>query len=145
MHPLDEFAQNLTRRALLKGAGLGVGAMALASILQEETRAAPATVEDPLAPRRPHFAARAKHVIYLHMIGAPSQLDLFDHKPALLENDGKPCPEQLLHGKRFAFIGGEMTLAGSHYRFSQYGQNGQEISELLPNLAGIADDITILK
>jgi hypothetical protein len=84
-------------------------------------------------------------VIYLHMIGAPSQLDLFDNKPKLVERDGQTCPPDLLKGKRFAFIGGEMALSGSQYRFEKHGENGQEISELLPHLAAVANDITLLK
>jgi hypothetical protein len=79
------------------------------------------------------------------MIGAPSQLDLFDCKPKLNEFDGQACPPELVEGKRFAFIGDEMTLAGSQYKFKRHGASGQEISELLPHLATIADDIAILK
>ena len=79
------------------------------------------------------------------MIGAPSHLDLLDYKPALQKHDGQKCPEELLKGKRFAFIGGEMTLAGSAYQFARHGRSGAEISELLPNLATVADDICILK
>ena len=79
------------------------------------------------------------------MIGAPSQLDLFDPKPALNRFDGQPCPLELTRGKRFAFIGGDLTLAGSPFRFARHGQSGQEISELLPHLATVADDIAILR
>jgi hypothetical protein len=79
------------------------------------------------------------------MIGAPSQLDLFDNKPKLVEHDGEICPPELLKGKRFAFIGGAMKLAGSQYRFARHGESGQEMSQLLPQLATVADDITILK
>ncbi len=75
----------------------------------------------------------------------PSQLDLFDPKPKLIEHDGKVCPPELLKGKRFAFIGGQMTLAGSQFKFQQRGQSGQQISELLPHLATVADEITILR
>jgi hypothetical protein len=79
------------------------------------------------------------------MIGAPSQLDLFDHKPALVRHDGKTCPEELLRGRRFAFIGGRMTLAGSRFRFAKHGQSGQTISELLPHLGGVADDLAVVR
>jgi hypothetical protein len=79
------------------------------------------------------------------MIGAPSQLDLFDHKPKLLEHDGRPCPPQLLKGRRFAFLGDELTLAGSNFRFARHGESGQQMSELLPHLASVADDISIVK
>ncbi len=79
------------------------------------------------------------------MIGAPSQLDLFDPKPQLAKYDGKPCPKELLAGRRFAFIGGKMTLAGSRYKFTRHGQSGAEISELLPHLSTVADDIAIVR
>ena len=79
------------------------------------------------------------------MIGAPSQLDLFDPKPALNRFDGQPCPLELTRGKRFAFIGDDLTLAGSPFRFARHGQSGQEISELLPHLATVADEIAILR
>jgi hypothetical protein len=98
-----------------------------------------------LAPKPPHFPARAKHVIYLHMVGAPSQLDLFDDKPALVKHDGQPCPEELTRGKRFAFIGGPLTLAGSRFKFARHGQSGQTVSELLPNLAGVADELAVVR
>jgi hypothetical protein len=137
MHPLDELRQNLTRRALLKG----VGAIALGSLLNE-TRAAD---HNPLAARHPHHAPRARHVIYLHMIGAPSQLDLFDHKLALIKHDGQACPAEMTKGKRFAFLGNDLTLAGTRFRFDRHGQSGQHLSELLPNLAKRADDLAIVR
>jgi hypothetical protein len=140
----------ICRRAFLRSSGLGLGAAALATLLNRGRLAAagpdPATASAPAtASRRPHFPPRAKHVIYLHMIGAPSQLDLFDFKPALASHDGQPCPERLLEGKQFAFIGGEMTLAGSQFRFKRHGQSGHEISELLPHLAGVADEIAVVR
>src|SRR6185503_12914973 len=103
------------------------------------------TATNPLAARRSHFAPRAKSVIYLHMIGAPSQLDLFDYKPALVRHDGQVCPEEMLRGRRFAFIGGQMTLAGTRFRFQRHGQSGQAISELLPHLAGVADELAVIR
>lgn len=113
---------------------------ALGGLLSREMPAA----QDP-GLTRPHFAPRAKNVIYLHMIGAPSQLDLYDDKPVLRKHDGQKCPDELLKGKRFAFIGGEMTLAGSEYRFARHGQSGAVMSELLPNLATVADELCLLK
>jgi hypothetical protein len=147
MHPLEEQIVAQSRRQFLRGSGIGLGAFALSSLLADRSsaRQRPISASNPLAVRPPHFAPKAKHVIYLHMIGAPSQLDLFDRKPKLVEHDGQVCPPELLKGKRFAFIGGEMKLAGSRYRFDKHGQSGQEISELLPNLATVADDITLLK
>jgi hypothetical protein len=147
MDPLLQYVQSQSRREFLRSSGVGLGAIALGTLLEksiaaDEAGLAPA---DPLAPRLAHFAPRAKSVIYLHMIGAPSQLDLFDHKPKLAEFDGQPCPAELLKGKRFAFLGDDLTLAGSPYKFQRHGQSGQELSELLPHLASVSDDITILK
>ncbi len=133
-----------TRRQFLRRSGLGFGAAALAGLLAEDGFAAPAA-SDPLAPRKPHLAPKAKRVIYLHMIGAPSHLDLFDHKPELRKRDGQECAEDLLKGRRFAFIGGKMTLAGSPFKFAKHGKCGLELSELLPNLATVADDIAVVK
>jgi hypothetical protein len=129
------------RRHFFQRTGLGIGALALGSLLRDAT----AESVNPLAPKQPHFAPKAKRVIYLHMIGAPSQLDLFDQKPELLKRDGEKCPESLLAGKRFAFIGGEMKLAGSHFNFATHGQSGQTLSELLPNLSRVADDVTVIR
>jgi hypothetical protein len=130
------------RRQFFKRAGFSLGSMALASLLREQTFAAPA---NPVALKHPMFAPRAKRVIFLHMIGAPSQLDLFEHKPELNKLDGQDCPESLLKGRRFAFIGGKMQLAGSKFTFAKHGQSGQEMSNLLPHLAKVADDIAIVK
>jgi hypothetical protein len=147
MEPLQQYIQTQSRREFLRSSGVGLGAIALGTLLEKSISAGQAGLApaDPLAPRLAHFAPRAKSVIYLHMIGAPSQLDLFDHKPKLAEFDGQPCPAELLKGKRFAFLGDDLTLAGSPYRFQRHGQSGQELSELLPHLASVSDDITILK
>src|SRR5438477_4520456 len=131
----------LNRRAFFQNSGLGIGALALGSLLRDAS-SAPA---NPLSARLPHFAPKAKRVIYLHMIGAPSQLDLFDPKPELVKRDGEECPESLLKGKRFAFIGGEMRLAGSKFSFAQHGQSGQTMSELVPHLAGVADELAVIR
>jgi hypothetical protein len=135
------YSHLIHRRHFFQRAGLGIGALALGSLLRE----ASAESVNPLTPKQPHFAPKAKRVIYLHMIGAPSQLDLFDPKPELVKRDGEKCPESLLAGKRFAFIGGEMKLAGSHFHFGTHGQSGQTLSELLPNLSRMADDITVIR
>jgi len=132
----------ITRRQFFLRSGLTLGSLALSTLLRETFGAAPT---NPLAPKNPMFKVRAKRVIYLHMIGAPSQLDLFDHKPELAKRDGEECPESLLKGRRFAFIGGKMQLAGTKFKFSQHGRSGQEMSELLPHLAKVADDIAIVK
>ena len=147
MQLFTEHWQNATRRAFLRRSGLGLGAIALRSLLHRELTAAPSqnSIQNPLAPHPSHFPARAKRIIYLHMVGAPSQLDLFDHKPALQAYDGKPCPDAFIQGKRFAFLRGHPTLAASRFNFARHGRSGHEISELLPHLAKVADDITIVK
>src|SRR5215475_3339320 len=100
---------------------------------------------NPLAPKLPQFAGKARSVIYLHMAGAPSQLELFDYKPALMKLDGQDCPPSLLEGKRFAFIRGVPKMLGPQAAFKQHGQSGAWISEHLPHLATIADEISFLK
>ncbi len=138
-HPL------LARREFLKRSGLSLGAMSLASLLSESFTAKAGSLVDPLAAKHPHFTPRAKHVIYLHMVGAPSQLDLFENKPELTKHDGELCPEDFIKGKRFAFIRGHPKLLGTKFKFQQNGKSGAEISELLPHLKTIADDLTIVK
>jgi hypothetical protein len=130
------------RRSFFKQSGFCLSSAVLAGLLRESLGAPP---DNPLAAKPPMFAPRAKQVIYLHMIGAPSHLDLYDYKPKLNELDGQDCPESLLAGRRFAFIGGKMQLAGSQFKFSRHGSSGQQLSELLPNLATVADDIAIVK
>ncbi|MES2694539.1 MAG: DUF1501 domain-containing protein [Verrucomicrobiota bacterium] len=146
MNPLEDHLHSVTRRTFLRRSGLGFGGIALNSLLgQSLFAAAPGAPQNPLAAHPPHFAPRAKRVIYLHMVGAPSQLDLFDYKPELLKYDGKPSPEHFLKGKRFAFLRGHPNVAATHFNFARHGQSGAEISDLLPNLAKIADDITLVK
>ncbi|MGE3775908.1 MAG: DUF1501 domain-containing protein [Pirellulaceae bacterium] len=129
------------RRQFLFRAGFGMGSWALANLLRAETPAG-----NPLQAKPPMHAPRAKRVIYLHMIGAPSQLDLFDHKPDLEKRDGEVCPESFLAGRRFAFIGGnKLTLAGSPFQFARHGQSGQTLSELLPHLATVADHLAVVR
>ncbi len=117
-----------------------MGSLALGMLLNGQCQAAEST-----SVRPPLFVPRAKRVIYLHMIGAPSHLDLFDYKPELKRHDGEDCPESLLAGRRFAFIGGKMQLAGTQWKFARHGESGQELSELLPHLSRVADDIAIVK
>jgi Protein of unknown function (DUF1501) len=133
---------NLTRRHLFQNGGIALGAVALSELLRQEgAAAADALRSGPV----PHLPARAKNVIYLHMIGAPSQLDLFDDKPELRARDGQDCPESYSNGREFAFIGGRLRLAGSRFRFRQHGDSGQIMSELLPELATVADDISVIR
>src|SRR6516162_11851497 len=100
-----------TRRHFFRDCALGVGSMALTSLLNGRPLAAAPQVQRPLAPRQPHFAPRAKSVIYLFMAGGPSQLEMFDYKPKLMDYDGKPMPDEFIKGKRFAFMD---TFAKEH-------------------------------
>ena len=105
----------------------------------------PRAANDPLAPKPPHFKAKAKNVIYLFMAGVPSQLDLFDSKPKLVEYNGKAIPDEFTKGERFAFIKGTPKLLGSPYKFQKHGQSGVEFSELLPHLAEVADEVAVVR
>ncbi len=138
----------ITRRWFFRDCAVGLGGIALASLLQQEGRAEEATAApdgDPLAPKKPHFPAKAKRVVYLFMAGAPSHLELFDYKPQLAKYDGTLPPPELLQGYRAAFINPNSKLLGPKFKFAKYGQCGAELSELLPGLAGVADDIAIVK
>ena len=92
-----------------------------------------------------HFPAKAKRVIFLHMAGAPSQLELFDYKPDLVQLDGKVCPDSLLEGKRFAFITGKPLMLGPQVNFKQFGESGAWVSNLLPHFSKVVDDVAFLK
>ncbi len=128
------------RRSFIRNSGFSLGTAALGSLLHQTF----STASDLDYLNRGNLRARAKSVIYLHMIGAPSQLDLFDPKPDLVIHDNEVCPESFLTGRKFAFIGGEMRLAGSRQKFSQHGESGQTISGLLPHLSKVADEICIV-
>jgi Protein of unknown function (DUF1501) len=134
----------ITRRWFLKDCAVGLGALALHTLAGDSSAAAPEPV-DPLAPRPPHFPARAKRVIYLFMAGAPSHLDLFDYKPQLAKFNGTLPPPELLQGYRAAFINPNSTLLGPKFKFAKYGRSGAELSELLPRLAEVVDDVAIVK
>ncbi|MFQ5732478.1 MAG: DUF1501 domain-containing protein [Planctomycetaceae bacterium] len=146
MHEQDSNPMKLlARREFLRQTGLGVGSIALASLLAEEAGAESGSSAKPRAARRPHFRPRAKRIIYLHMVGAPSQLDLFDYKPVLVKNSGKPCPKYLVEGERFAFLPKDPRLLGTTFQFAKHGTSGIEMSELLPHLAKHADDLAVVK
>lgn len=151
-HPRDQSGREererlLTRRHLLQQGAYGIGALALTALLNERLFAEEPAAEpaSPMAPRPPHFAARARSVIFLFMAGAPSQLDLFDPKPLLQRHDGQPIPDEIVKGERFAFIKGTPRLLGSPHAFRRAGESGRELSELLPHLAGVADDLCFLR
>ena len=143
-HFENAFRQQITRRWFFRDCGVGLGAAALAALLGNDARGS-ATTRDPLAPHAPHFAPKAKRVIFLFQAGAPSHLDLFDYKPELAKWDGKLPPAELLKGYRSAFINKDAKLLGPKFKFAKHGQCGAELSELLPHLAGVADDIAIVK
>src|SRR5262249_12813158 len=141
-----ERARAQTRRHFFKQCQFGIGAMALASLLERAGRVDSAALpSNPLAPKAPPLAPRARSVIYLHMSGSPPQQELFDWKPKLVEHNMQPCPDELLTNQRFAFIKGHPKLLGTPYKFQQHGQSGAWISELLPHTASIVDDITIIR
>src|SRR5580700_2797546 len=145
----QEMLKALTRRYFFKQAGIGLGGTALSLLLRCDLLAAGNPPDAPghisLGPKSPMFPAKAKSVIYLFMAGAPSHLDLLDFKPTLQQYNGQLIPQEFMKGQRFAFIKGVPRLLGSPYNFTKSGQCGAEISELLPHLQGIADDIAIVK
>ena len=134
----------VNRRWFLQQCGVGLGSMALGQLLPTVGAAAPAGT-NPLAPRQSHFPGKAKRVIYLFMAGAPSHLELFDNKPELAKFDGTLPPPDLLKGYRAAFINPNSKLLGPKFKFARYGNSGAELSELLPHLAEVVDDIAIVK
>lgn len=138
------FRRIQSRREFFKGAAGGIGTIALAQLLQQDGRAA-ALPGDPLAPRPPHFAPKAKNIIFMFMEGGPSQLDLFDPKPELAKWDGKPLPESLTKNLQLAFIKPTAAVLASRRQFRKYGQAGMEISDYLPHLGSVADDITLVR
>ncbi len=139
--------QQVTRRWFFEQCGVGLGAMALGQLLGDTGYAAPGqdAASYPMAPRQPHFVQRAKNVIFLFMAGAPSHLEMFDFKPQLAKFDGTLPPPELLEGYRAAFINPSSKLLGPKFTFSKHGQSGTELSELLPYLAEVVDDIAIVK
>jgi hypothetical protein len=154
-HSPDQYLRLLTRRHFFSRASRGLGTLALASLLNPSLFAGPKLrppppsagagptrgVLDPL-----HFAPRAKRVIYLFQSGAPSQLDLYDYKPKLIDLNGQPMPESYTKGQRIAQLAGQkLTCVGTKFQFKRHGQSGAELSELLPHIATVADDIAIVR
>jgi len=126
--------------------GLGLSAAALAGLLARDLPAAPTPLPPgPLAARPPHFKPKARAIIHLHMIGAPSQVDMFDPKPKLAELDGQDCPAEFLEGLSLAFIGEKKVLQGSPFAFARRGGSGIEMCEHLPHLAGVADELCLIR
>ncbi|MFN3324943.1 MAG: DUF1501 domain-containing protein [Bryobacteraceae bacterium] len=142
MRPEDFIAIH-SRRNFLRDCAGGIGTIALAHLLGIEGRAAEPV--NPMAPKKPHFAPRAKNVIFLFMEGAPSQMDLFDPKPKLREWHGKPLPPSMTRDLKLAFIKPTASVLGSPFEFRRHGQSGMELSELLPHTATCADDICLVR
>ena len=135
----DHFNNKETsRRWFFEQCGVGMGALAFNQLMAS----APVS---PLAPKKPHFEPKAKNVIFLFMAGAPSHLEMFDYKPQLAKFDGTLPPADLLKGYRAAFINPNSKLLGPKFKFAKYGQSGAELSELLPNMSKVVDDIAIVK
>jgi hypothetical protein len=140
MHLLD-----VTRRHFFHDCGIGVGKIALAGLLAGSLGRRAAAAAGPLAAKPPHFPGRARAVIQLFMAGAPSQLELFDHKPKLAAIEGKPIPPEVIGGQRYAFIRPDAAVLGPQYTFARHGECGAELSEMLPHLAKVVDDIAIVR
>ncbi len=145
----DEIEQELkkhnSRRWFFRECGVGLGSMALLSLLKDDSAAQTAAGKNPLAPRQPHFKPRAKRVIYLFHSGGPSQLDLFDYKPSLVKYNGKPVPTEFTKGIDYAFIRPDAGLYASEFKFARHGQSGAELSEAWTHLPKVADQITIIR
>jgi hypothetical protein len=138
--------QLCTRRHFFSQCGVGLGSVALASLMSDNRLGAAPSPQDPLAPQKPPSVPRAKNVIYLFMAGGPSQLELFDYKPKLQQLTGQPIPQSYIEGKRFAFMNAThgVKLLGTRKQFKRRGQSGAWISEMLPHTASIADDLCIV-
>jgi hypothetical protein len=138
----ERFDHSLPRRTFLGRSAQGLGSVALASLLSPSlTRAAATGVLG-----KPPLPQRAKRVIWLTMAGGPSQLELFDHKPKLAEMDGKPMPESFTKGQQLAQLQGQKLLCqGPQFKFHRHGKCGTELSELLPHLGSIADEICVVR
>ena len=142
-----QFIHTQTRRDFFRRCAGGVGTMALAELLTADglTAAAALPKINPLALREPHFASRAKHVIFMFMEGGPTQFELFDEKPTLAKYDGQPLPPSMTKDLKLAFIKSNAAVMASSFKFRRYGKSGMELSELLPHLGSCADDICLVR
>lgn len=143
MSPSLEHLQSVTRRHFLRQSSVGIGTLALWSLLNRDAEPAPPIVS-PLAPKKPPLAAKAKRVIYIHLTGSPPNLDLFDYKPELVNRNGQPCPDRFLKGRRFAFTSGTPKLLGTPHTFARYGREGIWMSDAIPNLREAADQLCVV-
>ncbi|MFM7743814.1 MAG: DUF1501 domain-containing protein, partial [Verrucomicrobiota bacterium] len=136
---------NVTRRYFFQECALGVGKIALASLVADGAMGRLAAAGSGQMSGLPHHPPKAKAVIHLFMAGAPSQLELFDYKPELAKLEGKPLPPSIINGQRYAFIRPDAAVLGPRYKFARHGRSGAELSEMIPHIASIADDIAIVK
>jgi hypothetical protein len=137
--------QSISRRWFLQDCAVGLGSLALADLLGAQASSAEESMGDPLSPKKPHFAPKAKRVVFLFMAGGPSHLEMFDNKPELAKLDGQFPPPKLIEGYRAAFITPNSKFLGPKFKFAKHGKCGAEVSELLPHLATVVDDIAIVK
>jgi AraC-like DNA-binding protein len=137
--------REITRRHFFQSTGLGVGALALHQLVHPCHAVSKEPDSNPLASKPPMIAPRAKRIIYLHMAGSPSQLELFDYKPELTKLHMQDAPASFLEGKRFAFIKGVPKVLAAQTKFAQQGESGQWMSELLPQLAKVVDKISVIR
>ncbi|HAA88905.1 MAG: DUF1501 domain-containing protein [Verrucomicrobiota bacterium] len=142
MNIYDQQIQHQTRRHFLKGSGISIGSIALNQMLGTNSKA---TTVNPLLPKRAHFDAKAKRVIYIHLTGSPPHLDLWDYKPELVKRNGEDCPDEFYKGKRFAFTSGRPKLMGTPRTFKQFGKGGTWMSDAIPNFHSLADDLCVIK
>ena len=148
MPDAPDFSSHLNRRAFLNGASVGVGAAALSSLLGRDALAASGKRSNSIGglPDLPHYLARAKRVIFLCMAGGPSHLETFDYKPKLAELDGQPMPESFTQGQPIAQLQGQdLKCLGPLFKFRRHGESGQQIADVLPFTASVADDIAIVR
>lgn len=149
MNKHEQTASAIRRRWFFKDCGLGLATMAAGSLLARDSfaaaRVSSSSSDRPLAPRQPHFPPKAKRVIYMFQAGAPSQLELFDPKPELTKRNGQLPPAELLENYRAAFINPKSGLLGGKFPFQKYGECGMELSDRLPNIGGIADEICLIR
>jgi hypothetical protein len=143
MNPILEKIQLNTRRHFLKNCGVGLGMGALAELMSPDVFGLSAP-QNPLLPRAPHFTPKAKRVIYLHLTGSPPHLDMWDYKPELNKRTDQECPDEFVKGKMFAFTSGTPKLMGTPRTFKQYGKSGMWMSDAIPHLHEVADDLCVI-
>ena len=149
MNPKDEYQLMMTRRHFFGRTAMGIGTAALASLFNEESFAADnphSAIQNPQL-SLPHFAPKAKRIIYMFQSGAPSQLDMFDPKPLLEKMRGQDLPDSIRQGQRLTGMTAyqaNFPIAPSIYKFAQYGKSGQWLSELIPHTTKIVDDVAFI-